>query len=256
MVKITKKDMRWANEPEKWKQKDEQIKVTCPSEVDYWRGTLHGFIKDDAPFYWMYADHDFEARLSIKGKFKGLYDQAGLMIRLDEENWIKVGICMFRDQLHVSCVFTRGMSDWSTHRLPKGKKVEWFHVWVKRIEETIEVFYSLDNTNWIRIRQGHFVDAPRLRVGMMCAAPESGGYKVTFQDFMIKAAVDDEDFVDEGALENPAESLLLEAAPAKSLLLDAAPAKSLLLEAAPAEISREVVEVEDVDEDVDGESMD
>jgi regulation of enolase protein 1 (concanavalin A-like superfamily) len=242
MVKITKKDMRWANEPDKWKQKDDQIKVTCPSEVDYWRGTLHGFIKDDAPFYWMYADNDFEARLSIKGKLKGLYDQAGLMIRLNEENWIKCGICMFRDQLHVSCVFTRGQSDWSTHRLPKGKKVEWFHVWVKRIEENITVFYSLDNVNWIRIRQGHFVDAPRLRVGMMCAAPESGGYKVTFQDFMIKAAIDDEDFVDEGALENPAESLLL----------GGPPAKSLQLKAAPAETSTEVVAVEDVD----GESMD
>ena len=73
----TKQNMRWMNEPEKWKQKDEEIKITCPMEVDYWRSTLHSFIKDDAPFYWMYADHDFEARLSMKGKYKYLYDQAG-----------------------------------------------------------------------------------------------------------------------------------------------------------------------------------
>ena len=213
--------MRWMNEPEKWKQKGDEIKMTCPMEVDYWRNTLHGFIKDDAPFYWMYVDYNFEARLSMKGKFKYLYDQAGLMLRLDEENWIKLGISHYRDQLYVSCVFTRGNSDWSTHRLPKTK-IEWFHVWVKRRGEVVECYYSLDNENWIRIRQGYFTDAPRLRVGMMCAAPESAGFKVTFTNFLIKGGADDEeesneeeeqedsddDFNDRYAMKNPAMSLL------------------------------------------------
>jgi uncharacterized protein len=164
----------------------------------------------------MYVDYNFEARLSIKGKFKFLYDQAGLMLRLDEENWIKLGICHYRDQLYVSCVFTRGNSDWSTHRLPMTK-IEAFHVWVKRRGEVVECYYSLDNENWIRIRQGYFTDAPRLRVGMMCAAPESAGFKVTFTNFLIKGGVDDEeeqvvengdDFHDRYAMKNPALSLL------------------------------------------------
>jgi uncharacterized protein len=207
MVKVTKQQMRWFNEPEKWKQKDEQVKVTCPQEVDFWRNTLHGFTKDDGPFYWMYCDGDFEARLSMKGKFKVLYDQAGMMVRLDEENWIKAGIVQYRDQLHVSCVFTRGNSDWSTHRIPKDIKVEWFHVWIKRMGEVIEVFYSLDGDNWIRIRQGHFAEAPRLRVGMYCCAPESAGFKVTFDNFMIKATDDDDDFVDDSLqIKNQAEN--------------------------------------------------
>lgn len=179
--------MRWTNEPKKWKQNGDQIKITCPGEVDYWRHTMHGFVKDDAPFYWMYVDYDFEARLSFNCKLRTLYDQAGMMVRLDEENWVKAGVVMYRDTLHVSVVFTRGCSDWSTHRLPiKKLGNDGFHIWVKRIGEVIEVLYSLDNENWIRVRQGHFVDAPRLRVGMMCAAPESDGFKVTFDDFMIK----------------------------------------------------------------------
>jgi regulation of enolase protein 1 (concanavalin A-like superfamily) len=214
-MKVTKQDMRWTNEPEKWKQKGEDIKVTCPMETDYWRETLHGFTKDDAPFYWMYVDYDFEARLSIKPKLKYLYDQAGMMIRLNEKNWIKLGICHYRDSLNVSCCFTRDKSDWSTHRLPK-RKIEWFHVWAKRKGNVIECFYSLDNENWIRIRQGYFSDAPRLRVGMMCAAPETAGFKVTFSNFLIKGGVDDDDgeFVDENALDNPALTLLDDYTPA------------------------------------------
>lgn len=32
-MKVTKQDMRWMNEPEKWKQKDDEIRMTCPMEV-------------------------------------------------------------------------------------------------------------------------------------------------------------------------------------------------------------------------------
>ena len=177
---------RWLNEPEKWKEKENgDVKVTCPMESDMWRGTLHGFIKDDAPFYWMSVANNFEAQLSVKGKFKYTYDQAGLMLRIDEENWIKLGICYYREQLYVSCCFTRGQSDWSTHRLPKTK-IDKFHVRVKRNEEVIDCYYSLDKENWIRIRQGYFSSKPKIRVGMMCAAPDSAGFKVTFSDFVIR----------------------------------------------------------------------
>lgn len=35
IMKVTKQDMRWMNEPEKWKQKDDEIKMTCPMEVSF-----------------------------------------------------------------------------------------------------------------------------------------------------------------------------------------------------------------------------
>jgi|Transcript_20250 hypothetical protein len=161
-------------------------------ETDFWRGTLHGYNKDDGPFYWMSVQDDFEARLSVKAKLKTLYDMAGMMLRIDEENWIKLGLCHYRDQLYVSCCFTRGVSDWSTHRLTQTK-IDKFHVWVKRRGEVIDCYYSLDNEDWVRIRQGYFSDKPRIRVGMMCTAPESAGFKVTFSDFMIKNIGDNED---------------------------------------------------------------
>jgi regulation of enolase protein 1 (concanavalin A-like superfamily) len=34
-MKVTKQDMRWMNEPDKWKQKDDEIKMTCPMEVSF-----------------------------------------------------------------------------------------------------------------------------------------------------------------------------------------------------------------------------
>ena len=201
--------MYWLNMPEKWHVKqdketgEKQLKVIVPTETDYWRHTIHQFVKDDAPFYWKFVYGDFEARLTVKGKFLYLYDMAGLMVRQNEDQWVTCGICNYQDQrflsknkqqLYVSCNITRQKSDWSTHRLllkhkvsSKGIKDTTFHVWVRRIGSILECYYSLDNENWTMVREAHFApEVRRLRVGMVCMAPESAGFSVTFSNFMIR----------------------------------------------------------------------
>ncbi|KAG7362132.1 hypothetical protein IV203_025798 [Nitzschia inconspicua] len=199
-------DMYWLNTPEQWTIKqdddgDKHVKITCPEEVDFWRHTLHGFVKDDGPFYWKFVYGDFEARLTIKGKFHYLYDMAGIMVRQNEDHWMTCGVTNFQDNLqsrfhkhqakhlYVSTTFTRGKSDWSTHRAMQKKthKSSVFHVWVRRIGAVIECYYSLDNDLWIKVREGVLAPGVRkLRVGMMCTAPESAGFSVIFSDFMVR----------------------------------------------------------------------
>mmetsp|Transcript_24914 Transcript_24914/g.59153 ORF Transcript_24914/g.59153 Transcript_24914/m.59153 type:complete len:784 (+) Transcript_24914:187-2538(+) len=204
--------MYWLNMPEKWQVKqdketgEKQLKVIVPAETDYWRHTIHQFVKDDAPFYWKFVYGDFEARLTVKGKFLYLYDMAGLMVRQNEDQWATCGICNYQDQrflsknkqqLYVSCNTTRQKSDWSTHRLLLKHKVSskpdkrikntTFHVWVRRIGSLLECYYSLDNENWTMVREAYFApEIRRLRVGMVCMAPESAGFSVTFSNFMIR----------------------------------------------------------------------
>lgn len=209
--------MYWLNMPETWKiingkdddgHDEKQLRVVVPTETDFWRHTVHQFVKDDAPFYWRFVYGDFEARLTVKGKFLYLHDMAGMMIRQNEDQWMTCGICNYQDQrflsknkqqLYVSCNVTRQKSDWSTHRLllkhktstrPDGTKrikSTTFHVWVRRIGELVECHYSLDNENWTLVRQAVFApEVRRLRVGMVCLAPESAGFAVTFSNFMIR----------------------------------------------------------------------
>jgi len=45
---------------------------------------------------------------------KSQFDQAGILIRLDKEHWIKAGIEVVDEQPRLSCVVTNGFSDWST----------------------------------------------------------------------------------------------------------------------------------------------
>lgn len=46
------------------------------------------------------------------GYYKELYDQAGLVVRLDEKNWLKTGIEYVKGVQNVSAIVTREVSDW------------------------------------------------------------------------------------------------------------------------------------------------
>ena len=61
---------------------------------------------------------DFSATVDFRGDYETLYDQAGLMLRLDEETWIKAGIEYVAGRRMLSAVVTRDVSDWSTMPLP------------------------------------------------------------------------------------------------------------------------------------------
>lgn len=179
--------MEWYNKPAKFSEDKESktISMTVPGKTDYWRVTLHGFIKDDAPFYHHKEaiDGDFEASVKFTGKYATLYDQAGLMVRQDEKNWMKCGIEYYKETQHASTVITRDFSDWSILPVDGNPASVWLKA--KRTKECIETFYSLDGTNYIQIRQGYLSTAP-LQVGIMAAAPTGDGFDVIFEDFTLK----------------------------------------------------------------------
>lgn len=64
-------------------------------------------------------DDNFTAHVAFEGEYQELYDQAGCMLRLDGENWIKAGVEHPDGVPYVSTVVTRnGRSDWSVMPAP------------------------------------------------------------------------------------------------------------------------------------------
>ena len=84
--------MEWLNEPVNWSNSDKQIVVNTLPKTDFWRITHYGFIRDNGHFYFERVNTDFVVDVEIRGNYKALYDQAGIMIRADEKHWIKAGI--------------------------------------------------------------------------------------------------------------------------------------------------------------------
>ena len=175
--------MKWYNEPSSWHQEGERLLVKSDPKTDFWRKTHDGGIRDSGHFYHRVIGRHFTAEVKLSGRYTSLYDQAGLMIRLDELNWMKCGIEYVNGTQNASVVCTRDWSDWSVIPLPNPPTV-WFRACYQAT--TCEVYYSLDGEKYTMIRQAFLPEARNYQVGLMIASPTGDGFEVEFEGFQVR----------------------------------------------------------------------
>lgn len=176
--------MQWFNEPEKWEIKNNALIMNVTANSDYWRISHYGFTVDDAPFYYANYGGEFEAKVKLTGDYKARFDQMGLMIRVDEKNYIKTGIEFVDGKFNISTVVTHEKSDWSVTTLEKVPPFVWIKV-VRRLD-AIEIFFSYDDKNYILTRNAPLQDNTPVMVGLMAASPDGKGFEAKFENFTVK----------------------------------------------------------------------
>ena len=91
---------RWLNEPREWSGDAGRLFLRTDARTDFWRKTFYCFERDSGHAFLKPVRGDFTAAATVLGRYEALYDQAGLMLRLDAANWIKCGI-EFTDGLNL-----------------------------------------------------------------------------------------------------------------------------------------------------------
>lgn len=180
----TLEKMNWFNEPAQWSLSGNRLTMAVTPKSDYWRISHYGFTVDDAPFYYGEYGGEFEAKVKISGDYKVRFDQAGMMIRIDHENYIKAGIEYVDGKYNLSTVVTHHTSDWSVITLDKPVDFIWIKA-VRRLD-AVEIFYSFDDKEYIMMRNAWMEANRHVKVGMMGACPDGDGFSVTFSDFTVK----------------------------------------------------------------------
>jgi regulation of enolase protein 1 (concanavalin A-like superfamily) len=175
--------MKWYNYPFSWQEQENVITVTAGAKTDFWRKTHYGFIRDNGNFYYREIQGNFLAQVKITGQYKSLYDQAGLMLRQDEQTWLKCGIEYLEGIQHASAVVTRDYSDWSV--VPLAQNPTSLRLCLKRENETVEVSYSLDGDRYEMLRLAYLTEVESLQIGLMCASPQGEGFEVSFEEFRL-----------------------------------------------------------------------
>lgn len=177
--------MNWFNEPGEWKISDDKtMTMFVTPQSDYWRISHYGFTVDDAPFYYGVYGGEFEAKVKVSGDYKTRYDQAGIMIRIDHENYIKAGIEFVDGKYNLSAVVTHKTSDWSI--IPLDKPVP--YIWIKAVRrlDAVEIFYSFDDKEYVLMRNAWMQDNTPVKVGFMAASPDGDGFTAKFENFTVK----------------------------------------------------------------------
>lgn len=179
----TLEKMQWFNEPERWSIEEGSLSMFVTPQSDYWRISHYGFTVDDAPFYYATYGGEFEAKVKISGDYKARFDQAGLMLRIDCENYIKAGIEFVDGRFNLSAVVTHRTSDWSVIALDGSVPCVWIKA-VRRLD-AVEVFYSFDDETYTMMRNAWFEDNRPVHVGMMAASPDGRGFDAKFEHFEV-----------------------------------------------------------------------
>ncbi len=176
--------MQWFNEPSSYEIKGKTLVMDVPGNTDYWRISHYGFTVDDAPFYYATYGGEFETKVKVSGDYKVRFDQAGLMIRIDKDHYLKAGIEYVDGKYNVSCVVTHKTSDWSVIVLDKPVDFIWIKA-VRRLD-AIEVFYSFDDKTYTLMRNCWMQDNTPIQVGLVAASPDGEGFKARFDHFSVK----------------------------------------------------------------------
>ncbi len=176
----------WLNEPKVWSLTDGTLDVVTDAETDFWRETHYGFTHDNGHLLGVPTGDAFTAEVRIRGAYEALYDQAGIMVRLDERRWVKAGIELSDGRAMLSSVLTDGRSDWATG--PYENDPSDFRMRATVADGVLRLQVSADGKLWPLVRLAPFPAAAAYRVGPMCCTPTRAGLKVRFSDFKLSAA--------------------------------------------------------------------
>lgn len=177
--------MQWLNEPVSWQRSGDVLQVDVDPGTDFWRVTGYGYVRDSGHLYGELIVGDLDLEVRVRGAYAGQNDQAGLMLRADEQTWLKAGVEFFGGRPRLSTVLTLGLSSWMVAELPDG--VGEVALRVLRRGEAVEVRYAADDGPLTLAALVCLPPEREVMAGVMCAAPESGGFRATFRDFRLTA---------------------------------------------------------------------
>jgi regulation of enolase protein 1 (concanavalin A-like superfamily) len=174
----------WFNPPAMWNGDAQALELWTDAKTDFWRETFYGFVRDNGHAYLRDVSGDFSASAIIIGDYEELYDQAGLMLRVDESHWIKTGIEYTDGLMHFSVVVTRHTSDWSVIPLPNASPGDAVCVRLTRHGDAVRVQFSVSGAPWQMARLCPFPDADA-EIGVMACSPERSSFRAVFKDITV-----------------------------------------------------------------------
>ena len=131
-------------------------------------------------------ENDFELRTEVSFDGKHRFDQAGLCIRFDEDNWVKTSAEFETEEMaHLGAVVTNlGYSDWSTQEIPSSvKKIEFKLI---RKGQDVEIYARHGDRKFEQIRVAHLHQvAKTVKAGIYACSPTERGYVAIFHRLEI-----------------------------------------------------------------------
>ena len=168
----------WTREPVSQSQEGALLTVEAAAESDWWRTTSYGFIHEDGHALVKEFPNESAIEVTFVLNYTEQFDQAGIFITADSENWIKAGVEFCDGFPQVGAVVTQKNSDWSVAPVAEWKNKE-VTIRVSRSGDAVTVRAGINND--LRLVRVAPLDPSRTwKAGPMFCAPTRAGLKVSF----------------------------------------------------------------------------
>lgn len=147
---------KWIYEPKSHKVTADSISITTEPETDFWQRSYYGFRNDNAPALLIESEENFTFTSKVAFSYQNQFDQCGLIIYLDNENWFKASIEYENEQFSRlgSVVTNLGYSDWATSDIPLPNEI-WYRLSRRGPDFLIESSFDGETFKQMRIFHLH-----------------------------------------------------------------------------------------------------
>lgn len=190
---------KWLYKPQRFEMSEKSVEIKTEPNTDFWQRTYYGFRNDNAPALLFSSGQNFTFTSKVQFNYKKQFDQCGLIIRIDNENWFKCSIEFENNEFSRlgSVVTNAGYSDWATNDIALPKEI-WYRLSRRGPDFLIE--HSLDGTDFRQMRIFHLhilenttqqmgqVDPPlpaenSIEFGVYACSPNQSSFSAVFTDF-------------------------------------------------------------------------
>ena len=179
--------LQWTRPPRSFTISPEEIRITTEPGTDLWQRTYYGFQNDNAPVLQMETDEtrfSFTVRTDFDSRHR--FDQCGVAVYLDSENWLKASIEYENAEYQRlgSVVTNRGYSDWATSDIPASVRSMWYRLSRREADYCIEC--SADGVHFQQMRICHLhAGAGTIRFGVYACSPENSSFEAVFSQMEL-----------------------------------------------------------------------
>lgn len=179
--------LEWTRQPRDYTIDDDRITIVTKPNTDLWQRTYYHLRNDNAPVLQMRTDERFFS-FTVKTAFAGKcrFDQCGVVLYLDGENWLKASIEYENERFqHLGSVVTNhGYSDWATTEVDAGIGSMWYRL--SRREDDYCVECSEDGETFHQMRICHLLEgAGEIAFGVYACSPGDSSFTATFTDMEL-----------------------------------------------------------------------
>lgn len=171
--------VRWLNEPATHTADAAGLTITTSPGTDLWQRTYYGFRRNDAHAILTAVDDPyFTFTATAAFRYGARFDQCGVILHQDAENWVKASVENDDGGLLGSVVTVGGWSDWATTAAPQTGDVTYR---LSRREEDFRLEWALPGGPFHQLRVFHlpFATGP-VDVGVYACSPVDGSFTARF----------------------------------------------------------------------------